>query len=70
MISMLLRLADATGHPNCHSGADPDACRLPSLTTRARNATERDTDWLKDWRRAPTRYDKYAHRYLGCLVLV
>ena len=36
---------------------------------KARNAVERGLGWLKGWRRVATRYDKYAHRFLGFLYL-
>ena len=35
----------------------------------ARNAVERGLGWLKHWRRVATRYDKYAHHFLGFLYL-
>ncbi len=35
----------------------------------ARNAVERDIGWLQRGRRVATRYDKYAHRFLGFLYL-
>ena len=35
----------------------------------ARNAVERGLGWLKWWRRVATRYDQYAHRFLGFLYL-
>ena len=35
----------------------------------ARNAVERGIGWLKHWRRVATRYDKYAHHFLGFLYL-
>ena len=34
-----------------------------------RNAVERGLGWLTWWRRVATRYDKYAHRFLGFLHL-
>ena len=36
---------------------------------KARNAVERGLGGLKHWRRVATRYDKYAHRFLGFLYL-
>ena len=36
---------------------------------QARNAVERGIGWLKHWRRVATRYDKYAHHFLGFLYL-
>ncbi len=36
---------------------------------QARNAVERIIGWLKHRRRVATRYDKYAHRFLGFLDL-
>ena len=36
---------------------------------KARNAVERGFGWLKGWRRVATRYDQYAHRFLGFLYL-
>ena len=36
---------------------------------KARKAVERGLGWLKGWRRVATRYDKYAHCYLGFLYL-
>ena len=36
---------------------------------KAYNAVERGLGWLKGWRRVATRYDKYAHRFLGFLYL-
>ena len=38
-------------------------------THPARNAVERDIGWLRHWRRVATRYDKYAHHFLGFLYL-
>ena len=35
----------------------------------ARNAVERGLGWLKHGRRVATRYDQYAHRFLGFLYL-
>ena len=36
---------------------------------KARKAVERGLGWLKWWRRVATRYDQYAHRFLGFLYL-
>ena len=36
---------------------------------QARNAVERGIGWLKHGRRVATRYDKYAHHFLGFLYL-
>ena len=36
---------------------------------QTRNAVERGLGWLKWWRRVATRYDQYAHRFLGFLYL-
>ena len=36
---------------------------------QARNAVERGIGGLKHWRRVATRYDQYAHRFLGFLYL-
>ena len=36
---------------------------------KARNAIERGIGWLKQGCRVATRYDKYAHRFLGFLYL-
>ena len=35
----------------------------------ARNAIERGLGWLQRGRRVATRYDQYAHRFLGFLYL-
>ena len=36
---------------------------------KARHAAARGLDWLKGWQCVTTRYDKYAHRFLGFLCL-
>ena len=65
------RVAGATGHQGRHSGPEEAHEPPPHDPERykARKSVERGLGWLKWWRRVATRYDKYAHRFLGFLYL-